>query len=642
MSLLFIGLGLCRFAFAEDPSASEPASAPAPVEPAPAPVEPAPAPAEPAPSPVEPAPSLVEPAVDPPVVVPDPVDAEAPPPAAVDDDPLGGVPIDSPPAASEPTGPSLAGGGVSGTEDLRIRYYHMEDKLPGFEDRNILDYVEAVERLGITGGNSRFTISLSGDAVGLWGNRYILDGELHHERELYSDIGSPFDDALFQLEKVSAVLRNSTGVLTLGDAYASFGRGIAVNLNKNTDIDLDTSVRGVSGIAHFGNIDATAFTGVTNPQQIALENPNVGLHLGRQHAVSGARMDVYGLGPVNLGAHGVLYQFAREADPTQNGLLAYEQAPDAVVVGATLEALGIGGIDWFVEGDYLDYIADDMAARRGYEVYASASAYPGLATILIEGKRQQNTEVLNTFASPDGYEIASGPTLEYERVITEDSSAAMNSNDLTGGRARVDLRLGKGTNTFTPYLSQAAFYDAELGGLHFNAVPEAITHTVVGVTWVRGEAHLLLNAGLRLDRRLPDGGTDYGADRLEHIDASLTVPIGGPFSVEFAPAAQAFHWGVNAQQQTDYVDFSGTLALKIGAPWAIILYNDYSSNPLVRSTGNLGDDVYGAVELQWKPTSSMTLKAFYGAYRAGIRCAGGQCRSLPGFNGARLSVSASF
>ena len=32
------------------------------------------------------------------------------------------------------------------------------------------------------------------------------------------------------------------------------------------------------------------------------------------------------------------------------------------------------------------------------------------------------------------------------------------------------------------------------------------------------------------------------------------------------------------------------------------------------------------------------LKAFYGAYKSGIRCAGGQCKQLPAFEGARASV----
>ncbi len=571
-----------------------------------------------------------------------------------EDDPLGGAPAEPVEEAAPKKGLTLAGGGISGTEDLRVRYYRSAEKLENFEDRSILDYVEAVNRLDLTGGNNHLTLSLSGAAVALFGNRYILDGELIHERALYSDLTSPFDDALFQLEKVSVLGRAKVGTLTLGDSYASYGRGIAVNLNKNTDIDLDTSMRGVTGMVHVGQADLTGFTGVTNPQQIALENPNTGLHVGRAHVVSGARADIYGLGPINLGAHGVMYQFSRTADPTFNSLATYANPVDAVIAGASVEAMGIAGIDWFVEADWFEYLASDLVAPNGYEIYASGSAYPGLATVLVEAKRQVNTEVINTFASADNYELSSGPTLEYERVITEDSAAALNSNDLTGGRARVDLRLGKEMTTFTPYLSEAVFYDADLGGLHFNVTPEVITHTVAGVTWVKGEAHLLLNAGFRLDVRQPDldpegselsvpeGGVDQGADRLIHGDVSLTLPIAGPVSVELAPAVQSFHWGVNPQQQADYLDFSGALAVKIGAPWAIILYNDYSSNPLVRSTGNLGEDVYGAVELQWKPTSAMTLKAFYGAYRAGIRCAGGQCRSLPGFDGARVSATASF
>ncbi len=567
---------------------------------------------------------------------------------AEDPDPLGGSAPEAPPV--DASGPNLAGGGTSGTEDLRVRYTHVAEKLPNFEDRSVLDYIEAVNRLDLTGGNAHWTVSLSGDAVALFANRYILDGTLYHERQLYTDLVSPFPDAAFQMEKVTAVGRARAGTVTLGDSYESFGRGIAVNINKNTDIDVDTSIRGVSGLLHAGKIDLTAFTGITNPQQIALENPNIGLHLGRNHAITGARADIFGLGPVNLGAHGVIYQFARAEDPTMNALTTYDQPIDTAVGGATVEALGVGGVDYFVEGDYFDYIATDLAAKSGGEVYVSGAAYPGVVTLLVEGKVQKNTEILNTFATPDNYEFAAGPTLEYERVITEDSTAAVNSNDLEGARARADFRLGAGADTLTPYISEAVFHDGETGGLHFNATPENITHTVAGVTWAHGDSHLILNGGFRLDRREPGAdGTDYGADRLAHLDATLTVPIAGPVSVEIAPSGQAFHWGKNAQQQTDYLDFSGTLAVKVGGHWVALLYNDYTSNPLVTSVGNLqflggdlGNDEYGAVEVQYKPTDSFTLKAFYGAYRAGIRCAGGQCRQLPGFNGAKLSATASF
>jgi hypothetical protein len=63
---------------------------------------------------------------------------------------------------------------------------------------------------------------------------------------------------------------------------------------------------------------------------------------------------------------------------------------------------------------------------------------------------------------------------------------------------------------------------------------------------------------------------------------------------------------------------------------------------LIQSEGNLDDNLYGAFEVQHQPSSNVTLKAFYGAYKAGIRCSGGQCRSLPGFEGARVSVNGVF
>ena len=62
----------------------------------------------------------------------------------------------------------------------------------------------------------------------------------------------------------------------------------------------------------------------------------------------------------------------------------------------------------------------------------------------------------------------------------------------------------------------------------------------------------------------------------------------------------------------------------------------------MNTVGNLGQSTYGAAEIQVKPKSSWTFKAFYGAYKAGIRCSGGQCRQLPGFEGARVTASITF
>jgi hypothetical protein len=90
------------------------------------------------------------------------------------------------------------------------------------------------------------------------------------------------------------------------------------------------------------------------------------------------------------------------------------------------------------------------------------------------------------------------------------------------------------------------------------------------------------------------------------------------------------------------MNLSNAFALRIGKPWAFIAYTDYSNDPLVRTTGNLAENVYGALEAQWMPSAATTLKVFGGAYRSGIRCAGGQCRLLPGVEGVKASFTSAF
>jgi hypothetical protein len=201
--------------------------------------------------------------------------------------------------------------------------------------------------------------------------------------------------------------------------------------------------------------------------------------------------------------------------------------------------------------------------------------------------------------------------------------------------------VGQGAQTITPYLSLAGFRDNDLGGVHFNQSPETIAHGVGGILAVLGEFHMLANAGYRMDIRDEAPESNIG-DSLIHADLAITIPLGHTLSIELAPNLMVYHWGENLVQQGDYVDASNVIAVKLGSPYALLLYTDFSNNELINSTGNLSDELYGAGEFQWQPNSATTLKVFYGAYRAGIRCAGGQCRSLPGFDGARLSVSTAF
>lgn len=547
--------------------------------------------------------------------------------------------------AQEPPEEASGQASVSFTDDFELRYWTSELRLPDPADVPVFDYVEQVNRLNANATAGKWTFAAQVDEVALFADRYYLDDELFLERDLTSEglpnvfPGRLADTAYLNLEKVRATFEDEWGTVSFGDSYVAFGRGMALNLNRNVDIDIDTSIQGAKAVLRPGSWDITLVAGQANKQQVFQDNPNIEIVGDRRHLVAGIRAERFGLGPANLGAHGVVYDFV--AEPGWKASVE-ELAPfDAVVGGVTAELIGVGGIDTYFEGDLFGYGKDQPAvpgqdSNLGYGLYASASAYPGPFVVLVEGKRYSQAERLNATLGTEQYEVAVAPTLEYERVITEDSSAALNSNDVWGGRIQVDWAAVAGK--VVPYVAVATFRDLDVEGAHFNEVPETIVHPTAGVEWIDGELSVLLNVGYRVDDR---DGSDAGADRQTHGDLSFNFPLPGRFVGYVSAQAERFQWGVNPLQQQDYFEAETgyTLAWK---SLAGTLFLDTTTNPLVTTTGNVTDTVYAAGELQVKPGKAWTIKALYGSQKAGIRCSGGQCRQLPGFEGGRLSVVGTF
>lgn len=536
---------------------------------------------------------------------------------------------------------------VTFTEESKLRYWMVDDRLPSHPDRAVLNYVEQVNRLSARGSFGDWGVWLQLDEVALFANQYYLDDVLIAERELMEPGNdSPLPGfSWVNPEKVAVTYETRAVSVDLGDFYASFGRGLALNVTRRVDLDIDTSIQGAKVTARPGAWELTGLIGQLNRQQVFLANPNGafdgnrGVEGDRRHAVAGFRAERFGLGPANVGVHGVVYDFVSETG-LRAGFSEIGTTPDAVVGGATVELMSVGGVDWFVEADGFAYPTDTLfggaSAEPGYGLYGSAAFYPGLTTWLVEVKQYVNAERLNATLGREQYEVAIGPTLEYERATTEDSAAALNSNDVTGGSVRVDLSAADGV---IPYVQVGVFRDREVGGLHFNDVPETIVHPVAGLELTRGHTAVLFNAGYRVDDR---DGSDAGSDRQLHGDLDLKFPLGHGWLGNVQSGLERFQWGVNAFQQTDYLETENAFVIQKGSDLAFIAYLDHTTNPLVDSTGNLADDVYGAVEVQVKPTSDMTIKAFYGAYKAGIRCSGGQCRLLPGFEGTRVTFTGTF
>ena len=506
--------------------------------------------------------------------------------------------------ANEPTEPDTEKrerAQLSLTEDIEARYYTGE----AVED----PYFEQVSRTNLGMRRGPWTAGLQLDQVWLAGTAYIDEFGIETQAVdlLAPETRSPFDSLYVNPEKVYVTTSGADLELRLGDFYTTFGRGMSLSLGRNVDIDIDTSLLGASLVGHTERLSFTVLSGLTNPQQVNQDNRNQEIDPGLAHVVHGARAELWGVGPLNFGLHAVSFTLAPTNDFGQDWG-RYARTPSVLVSGANVGALLFGGnVDAYIEGARLLPIATPVGEDplvAGWALYSSVAVFAGPFVFLAEGKRYTEMEDINRLSLFDGYELLAPPSLEYERAITEDSSAAVNSSDITGGRLRMDWVAVPGKTI--PYLSVAAYRDLTVDdGLHFNATPETIVHPLVGVEqYGLGDLssfHVFANAGLRIDRRdLTAEGSDLSSDVQAHFDVAAG-PWPNERGLELAVAYERFLWGDNAFQQTDYTEIEGSLSWHLSAPLVLVAYLDYSDNPLVKggafgSPGNLGENLYGAGE----------------------------------------------
>jgi hypothetical protein len=187
---------------------------------------------------------------------------------------------------------------------------------------------------------------------------------------------SPAVQNRYTLEKASVGWVGRSLEVTFGDAYVSFGRGLALSLRKVDELGVDTTLRGLKLLVHEGALGGTLALGFANINNVdeatgkSIDDP--------YDLVGGVQAQVTLADSVTVGAHGTGIAFHDAVglvpgDPYRDRYLQF---------GVTLDAPRLG--PWF--GVYLEGIGqgrDTGSAPKGgagFGVYGAATAYWGQAT----------------------------------------------------------------------------------------------------------------------------------------------------------------------------------------------------------------------------------------------------------------------
>lgn len=538
-------------------------------------------------------------------------------------------------------------------------------------------FVEEVTRVTGRANTGRWGFQAQIDQVAFLPMPHMIDGERKgFTPTLYAPcflddnicVSNPFGDRdnrtqdrfYMNPEKLAVSWTGDDVDVTIGDFYAAFGIGSSLNLNRNVDNDVDTSIQGAKVVARPGDWQITGVVGTLNNQQVFQDNPNPSLLDGdRRHLVAGVRVERFALGPADIGIHGVSYDFVSDKG-LRGALDEAGSMPDVLSAGATT-TLALGGVDWNLQADAFAYPEADLDPRiwaegetraPGHALYGSGVWFWGATTWQAEFKRYKNVYRMNNVVPvAQGFTIVAPPTMELERAINVDTAAVTGSNDLTAGLLRVDISAADGV---MPYVAFGVGRDLDtVNAAQKSPVPESIFQIQTGAEILQDHWSVILDAVARVDRKDRYQGANMGSDIQLYAAADIKAPLPIGSGTQISLIGQHFDRG--AYSLDDAADMKGRTAAwhefnssvtVLATPnFGVTGFYDHTTNPVALAAGNLRDDwpaAYGAGELFWKPSSSWTVKVFHGGYAAGIRCSGGQCRNVPAFTGSRVSVTGTF
>jgi len=536
-----------------------------------------------------------------------------------------------------PVGPARGGQEASltasGEVDGAVRQY------AGTEDE--AGYHEVVQRVFLTGTGGPWTLGLEAKGVGV--------GPWSEDQEPPVELLSPGMSGLFGdasalvLEKVMVRYRVRGLDLALGDFGASLGRGMALNLVPNPDLDINATLMGLRVRADRGPIRAEAAAGLAHPQIISLRYPNEWLLPPPRDLVQVLRVGVTPVPGLSLDAWTSRFSFEDHWEPpapVQERTLS----PDARVFGGAFEWRDLlGAADVYLEANQLRYLSEEWFPdidSTGYTVYGSVTTYLGAWTGLLEAKRYLNAEAINVRGGQYGYEYVTPPTLELAEAVTRDSAETIDSPNIVGYHLRLDRFLAASDSVWT--LSWSHFYD--LDPKPPTPSKETIGHLYTGWEWnPAGGGRIAAIAGYRMDVR---SVRSHGEDRTFHASLSLESPPWGKMAVSLHALARRF-------QQTDeddplaYSDADVSAAVIYDGRYTAGLRWQYTDDPVLLNNPSLGGGEgnllflsryhFGSMWLEWRPVQGAGLVLFAGARRAGLECGGGQCRFVPSFRGVELS-----
>jgi hypothetical protein len=417
---------------------------------------------------------------------------------------------------------------------------------------------------------------------------------------------------------------------TVGDAYVSFGRGLALSLRKVDELGIDTTLRGANLSVHAGDLAATLAIGYANINNV---DEATGTSTDDPYdLIAGLQAQVRLADRVNLGAYGAAVAF-RDA----LGLLPGDRYADrSLQLGATIDAPRLTDhVGVYLEA--MSQLVDTAPAPDdpvAFGLYGTATAYLGQATLLFEGKAYGALTPLRPSLDAPAFDTvaySSPPTVERVLQVIENPQ-----RDIAGGRLRADWSFSPALLAYVNYglfrdwqgYADPATLDIRPGTIHD-------PYAGVEARWDDARSWAIASAGWRVVTLAGDGsGAVVRGDAHAEIDVSQALDDRWSLTLHAVHQERKKHDSPILDHEFREGTIDAGFRLR---PWISVSGGlDYTTEP----TQPRRD--YLHANLAWDITPSSSLRLFVGSARGGLKCVSGVCRIYPPFEGIKLTATLRF
>jgi len=452
----------------------------------------------------------------------------------------------------------------------------------------------------------------------------------------------------FAAERVFLVWARDEFDSTLGDFYASFGKGIVLNVVKIDQLGQDTTLRGGKFHFHARDLEVIFVGGQFNPLDT---DEATGYHAPwKLEPLLGGRAEYRFQDTVIVGTHAV---YVVSNDP--NISASSRSTTDYQLLwGAGFEVprLWQDRLTFSAEIDWQRTISSGKVVRGpgsesspGLAVYASASLHQGAFTLLAEYKHYDEFRLAAPTPVNAPYTLLYSQPPTLERIDAE----VYDNVGVSGGRLRLDWNVGEHRGLDLLAFVNFGYFQ------NWSLKEDRVFDPYAGVElrWQEEQGHLNLSGGLRLEQERA-GGATYRQDA--HLELDVEQPLRKRHSLKLSAVyLRRQAQGLSSPREWNETDVTlgwrWSPRLSLSASYerqddpSIVGGREGNTDPSrgpLRDAPLLGAANYlsGTVQYFFTPSTFVSLRA--GQSRPGIKCLNGACRSWPGFAGVQLSAVGRF